>query len=70
MGITIINVRMYEGRFLVYNRPANKLSFMEKGLDNKENLTVGEVHGGEVAGKRVEEWLVQISGKKLAKKGR
>jgi hypothetical protein len=69
MGITIINVKEFEDKFLIYNRPTAKLTFKEKAEDDKENLTVGQVHGGEVAGKRVEVWLQKIAKKSPKKKG-
>lgn len=69
MGITIINVKEFEGKYLIFHRPTAKLSFKEKAEDDKDNLTVGEVHGGEVAGKRVEEWLKKMGVVKATKKG-
>ncbi len=68
MGITIINVKEFEDKFLVFHRPTAKLSFKEKAEDDKDNFTVGVVHGGEVAGKRVEEWLRKINRKPSRKK--
>jgi hypothetical protein len=68
MAVIITNVKEYEGKFLVYNRPTKKLSFKGKGLDNKSNLTVGMVRGGEVAGKRVEVWLTKIAKDRKAAK--
>lgn len=69
MGVTIINVKEFEDKFLIYNRPTMKLTFKEKAEDDKDNLTVGQVHGGEVAGKRVEVWLTKIAKKSPKKKG-
>ncbi len=68
MGITIINVKEFEGKYLVFNRPTKKLAFKDKPEDDKENLLVGVVQAGEVAGKRVEEWLKKINRKPSRKK--
>lgn len=68
MGVTIINVKEFEDKFLIYNRPTKKLAFKGKAEEDKDNLTVGQVHGGEVAGKRVEEWLQKIAKKTYKKR--
>lgn len=68
MGVTIINVKEFEGKFLVFNRISKKLSFKEKAQDDKENLLVGVAQAGEVAGVRVEEWLKRMGIVKSTKK--
>lgn len=68
MGITIINVKEFEGKYLIFNRPSKKLSFRDKPTDDKDNLMVGVVQAGEVAGKSVETWLKKMGVVKSTKK--
>jgi len=66
--LVILDVRNFEGKALVYERPEKKLSFMEKPKDTKDLFTVGVVTKGMVAGKTVEYWLTKIAKRKSKSK--
>jgi len=60
----IADPKKLDGKWLVYERSTEKLSFKAKSQDSRKYLTVGMVWGGEVAGKSAIYWLEQIAKQK------
>lgn len=64
MDTTTANRTKYDGKYLVYERATEKLSFKSKAQDAAKYLTVGMVWGGAVSGKSVDYWLKEIEKQK------
>lgn len=61
MSATAIDKTKYDGKWLVFERATERLSFKSKAQDTETHLTVGMVWGGAVAGRPVSYWLQRIS---------
>lgn len=64
MGTTTADRTKLDGKYLVYERTTEKLSFKPKAQDAVKFLTVGMVWGGSVGGRPVDYWLKEIEKQK------
>lgn len=52
--------KRYDGKYLLYNRKTQRLTFEADPRDTRVYLTIGMVWGGQVGGHTVAYWLDKI----------